>query len=349
MPSVVKVQGRELVTVGKDVDAPLIGSIAFGLIDRGTNVIQVRPVSFCPLSCIFCSTDAGPKSRWRRTEYIVQLDLIIDWFKALAKLKGKGIEAHIDTVGDPLMYGKRLQDLVQELKSIPEVKVVSMQTHGSTLTESLAADLSEAGLDRINLSIDTTDPERGRFLQGTEWYDVRKIMHVAQWILENTHTDVMLAPLVLPGINEKDVEKVIVWGKRIGVGRRFPGYGVQIFLHHKHGRTPKGIKRMSLPRFKALLRSWERKHGVKLVLSEEDFGIFKALSPPMIFGVGEKVRVKIIAPGWLRNEWIATPLGRYEGSRTITVIDDHGELRLGSKLSVRIISNKHNIYLGRPA
>ncbi len=348
MPSAIRVQGRELVTIGKDVEAPLIGSIAFGLIDRGTNIIQVRPVSFCPLSCIFCSTDAGPKSRWRRAEYIVQLDLIIDWFKALAKLKGKGIEAHIDTVGDPLMYGKRLPDLVQELKSIPEVKVVSMQTHGSILTESLATDLSEAGLDRINLSIDTTDPDRGKFLQGTEWYDVRKVMHVAQWILENTRTDIMLAPLLLPGINEKDVEEVIKWGKEIGVGKRFPGYGVQVFLHHKHGRTPKGIKRMGLPRFKALLRVWEKRYGVKLILSEKDFGIFKAPSPPTLFKIGEKVRVKIIAPGWLRNEWIARPLGRYSETRTITVIDNSGTLDIGSKPTVRIISNKHNIYLSRP-
>ncbi|MFP3179020.1 MAG: radical SAM protein, partial [Thermocladium sp.] len=34
---------------------PLVGSLAFGIIDRGTNVIEVRPTSICSLSCIFCS------------------------------------------------------------------------------------------------------------------------------------------------------------------------------------------------------------------------------------------------------------------------------------------------------
>jgi len=43
-------------------DIPLFGCIAFGIIDRGTNVLQVRPISECPLACIFCSTDAGPYS-----------------------------------------------------------------------------------------------------------------------------------------------------------------------------------------------------------------------------------------------------------------------------------------------
>jgi uncharacterized Fe-S cluster-containing radical SAM superfamily enzyme len=39
---------------------PLVGHIAFGVIDRGTNIIQVRPTSLCNLNCIFCSVDAGP-------------------------------------------------------------------------------------------------------------------------------------------------------------------------------------------------------------------------------------------------------------------------------------------------
>ena len=36
-------------------DIPLIGHIAFGIIDRGTNLLQIRATSFCALSCIFCS------------------------------------------------------------------------------------------------------------------------------------------------------------------------------------------------------------------------------------------------------------------------------------------------------
>ena len=41
---------------------PLVGHVAFGIIDRGTNLLQIRPTSLCPLSCIFCSVDAGPRS-----------------------------------------------------------------------------------------------------------------------------------------------------------------------------------------------------------------------------------------------------------------------------------------------
>ena len=343
-----EVMGRVLVRVGVDVELPLIGCIAFGLIDRGTNVVQVRPVSYCPLSCIFCSTDAGPRSRWRRAEFFVPPDLILEWFKALLKLKGGGVEAHIDTVGEPLTYYP-LPDLVHGLKSLPGVRVVSLQTHGSVLTYRYAARLAAAGLDRINLSIDTLDPAKARYLQGTDWYDVRRVAEVAEWVVRSTDTDVMLAPLLLPGINDRDVEEVIAWGVRVGVGKRFPGFGVQVFLKHKHGRRPRGLRPMSLKEFKALLRRWEVRYGVKLLLSAEDFGIRPAPTPPKPFRVGDRVRVKVVAPGWLKGEWLATPLGRLEGSRAVTVLDPRNELGVGAKLTVRIVKDKHNIFLARPA
>lgn len=140
-------------------DIPLVGNIAFGLIDRGTNVIQVRPISTCPLSCIFCSTNAGPKSKLRQTEYIVPIDYLIEEFEKIVAYKGeKHIEAHIDTVGDPTTYPK-IVELVSRLKQTRGVEVVSMQTHGALLKEKLLNRLSSAGLTRLNLSLDALEPQ----------------------------------------------------------------------------------------------------------------------------------------------------------------------------------------------
>lgn len=342
----IKLQGRGFVRVGYDVDLPLVGAIAFGIIDRGTNLIQVRPNSYCILNCIFCSTDAGPHSTWRKTEYYVSLDLMIDWVKIIAKFKGKGIEAHIDTVGDPLLYDK-LPNLIHELKSIPEVSIVSLQTHGSTLTYKLADRLAAAGLDRINLSIDTLDPEKARYLQGVKYYNVERVMEVTEYIVRSTPVDVLLAPLLLPGINDDDIPKIIEWGLRIGVGKKYPPFGIQIYLRHKHGRKPKNIKRMTWSKFYALLRRWEKKFNVKLVLNTRDFGIVKREIIPIAYRVGEKVKVKIVAPGWLKREWLAIPLKGPERAITVIMDDEHNYLE--TKINVKIISNKHNIYLARPS
>jgi len=336
---------KVFIRINEDVDVPLIGCLAFGIIDRGTNVIEARANSYCPLNCIFCSTDAGPYSCYRQSEYRVNRELLVSYVKDLVKLKGEDVEVHLDSVGEPLSYDE-LPELIQDLKSIKGVKVVSLQTHGAPLTYRLAERITSAGLDRINLSIDTTYPEKAKLLQGMPWYDLKKVMEIAEWIIKNTNTDILLAPLLLPGVNESDIEEVIEWGKKIGVGKRFPGFGIQLFLRHKHGRNPQGLKKMTFNEFIELLKSWEIKHGVRLIYDEKDFGMHSAPSLPILFQIGERVRVKVVAPGWLRNEWLAVPLGRYMNSRVITVISE--KMEIGVKIPVKIIENRNNIYLAKP-
>ncbi len=340
-----RIQGRDLIRIGKDVEVPLVGNIAFGVIDRGTNLIQVRPNSYCALSCIFCSTDAGPRSRWRQAEYYVDRDLLLDYVRDLVKLKGGNVEAHIDTVGDPLLYDK-LPDLIQEIKEIPGVRSVSLQTHGLNLTYKYADRLTSAGLDRLNLSIDTLDPEKGKYLQGCPYYNVRRVTEVAEYIIRSTPTDVILTPLYLPGINDEDIPKIIEWGLRVGAGKKAPPFGIQKYLRHKHGRRPKGVREITWREFYRYLRDLEKRYRVKLILSEEDFNIVKAPTLPNPLKPGDKIRVKVAAKGWLKNEWLALPLNRGI-RRSVTVIDELGEVGVGSKVTVRVISSKHNIILTR--
>ncbi|MCG2909992.1 MAG: hypothetical protein L7G92_05405 [Stygiolobus sp.] len=83
---------------------PLIGHIAFGIIDRGTNMLQVRPFSNCPMSCIFCSVDAGPNTKTRVTEYIVDSDHLINWVNEVVNIKTHEVPILIDGVGEPLLH-----------------------------------------------------------------------------------------------------------------------------------------------------------------------------------------------------------------------------------------------------
>ena len=67
--------GRPIYTVGPGV--PQVGTLAFGVVDRGTNVLEVRPTSVCALSCVFCSVNAGPQSRARWAEYVVEVEALL--------------------------------------------------------------------------------------------------------------------------------------------------------------------------------------------------------------------------------------------------------------------------------
>ncbi len=333
---------RRVIRLGREV--PMMGAISFGVIDRGTNVLQIRPTTLCPLSCIFCSTDAGPSSRWRRAEYVVEdVDWLVSWVDAVAKHKGiDDVEAHIDTVGEPLTYPK-LVELVSKLRKLPRVKVISMQTHGSLFDKELIQRLDEAGIDRINLSIDATDPDLAKKLADTPWYDVKKVMKYAQYIVESTGIDLLIAPVWVPGYNDEELEKIVEFALSIGAGKRWVPLGIQKYEAHKRGRKPPGVKSPSWKAFYKRLDELERRYGVKLRLSRRDFGIRKTEISPILFRVGEVVRARVVEEGWLRDEVLGVD---WRGRRAITLVGVKS-LTKGSVVRAKVIANKHGIYLAR--
>ncbi|MGP3667754.1 MAG: radical SAM protein [Candidatus Bathyarchaeota archaeon] len=283
---------------------PLVGCIAFGLLDRGTNIIQVRPTSTCPLSCIFCSTDAGPNSKVRQVEYIVPLDYLVEEFKKIVKFKGEhGIEAHVDTVGDPLTY-PNLVELVHQLKSVMGVEVVSIQTHGFLLNEKILDKLSTAGLSRINLSIDALNPEFAKKLAGTSMYDVNRIVELARYVVENTSIELLIALVWILGLNDEEIPKIVEFSCKIGAGGRWPPPGIQKYEVHKHGRKVKGVKSFSWREFYSRLKLMEEEYKVKLVLSRKDFQISKRPILPKPYKKFDKVKAKVVGLGWLKKEKI---------------------------------------------
>jgi len=200
---------RKLIRIPTDVELPLIGLIQIGLIDRGTNLIQVRPISGCNLNCIFCSVDEGPNSRTRVTNYfITDLDYLLDWFKWIVKLKGaRQIEAHIDGAGEPLLH-PAIIELVHMLSDVPGVEVVSMQTNGLTLDGKLITELSEAGLSRINISLHTLDEEKAKMLVGWQGYRLKKVIDALHEVV-NTRTELLVAPVWVHGMTDSDAVKII--------------------------------------------------------------------------------------------------------------------------------------------
>ena len=323
---------------------PLIGCIAFGIIDRGTNLLQIRPISTCPLSCIFCSTDAGPKSRIRQSEYIVPLDYIVEEFRRIVKFKGAfRIEAHIDTVGDPITYPK-IVDLVHELSQVKGVETISLQTHGSILDEKILDRLSAAGLTRINFSIDSLDADLAKKLADTEWYDVTKSMRLMYYLTSETSIDLLVAPVWIPGLNDEDIPKIIRFALKIGAGKRFPPLGIQKYIIHKRGRKARGIKPHSWREFYEKLKKLESKFNVRLILKPSDFGIHHRRIIPVPYKKYSLIKVKVVGPGWLKGEKIAVTS---KGDRSVTLINAN-EIPIGAKVKAKIIRNKNNILIAYP-
>ena len=327
------------ITITRDSGIPLLGSIYFGIIDRGTSLLQVRPGCGCNLNCLFCSVDAGPASTTRAASYEVGREYLVDCVREMAQFKGSGVECHIDSPGEPMLY-TGIAGLVRELKAIDEVSVVSMQTNGTLLNDRTIAALESAGLDRINLSIHALDPAIAQHLAGVPYFDIGTVTDAAKAVAAST-IDLLIAPVYLPAINDAEIPKLIRFAQEIGAGKRFPPLGIQKFERYKYGRTPKGVKVQSWWQFyNRSLKPWEKEYGCKLVITPQDFGTVRRPMLPRVFTKGERTTVEIRAPGWLRGEQLGVAR-----NRVVSVLNCR---KPSGNLRVRLVSTKHGIYVAVP-
>ena len=319
---------------------PLVGSLYFGIIDRGTSLLQVRPSCGCNLNCPFCSVDAGPCSKTRATSYEVDLEYLLSAVEEIAPFKGAGVECHIDSPGEPLMYS-RLPELVAALKNTDAVSIVSLQTNGTLLDDARIAALAAAGLDRVNLSLHALDPALARELAGVDWYDINQVTGAAGAVVKSS-MDLLIAPVYLPGINDAEIPKIIGFAKECGAGKRFPPLGIQKFERYRYGRTPKGVKVQSWWQFfNRSIKVWEKETGLHLHLDAgRDFGTVRRPSLPQVFTKGEKTTVEIRAPGWIHGEQLGVARNR--------VVSVFGCDKTSGQVRVKIVATKNNIYVGVP-
>ncbi len=120
---------------------------------RELQYLRISVTDRCNLRCVYCMPAEGVKLL--RHEDILSYEQIAAVARAAARLGFGKIRL---TGGEPLVR-KGISDLVGLLRAIPEVRVIAMTTNG-TLLPPLAAELKAAGLDSVNVSLDTLDEAR---------------------------------------------------------------------------------------------------------------------------------------------------------------------------------------------
>src|SRR3989344_4562884 len=159
------------INITKESGIPLIGLAFIGIIARNNNnIIQIRTTTLCNMNCPFCSTDAGIFSRFHKTQFTVELNYMLDYLKELANYFNQDLIAHIDSVGEPLVY-PQLIDLIKGIKKIKNFKEISIVTNGTLLTKEKIKELEKSGLDKINLSIHSLNALKSQSLFGSNVYN----------------------------------------------------------------------------------------------------------------------------------------------------------------------------------
>ncbi|HIP91451.1 MAG TPA: radical SAM protein [Methanothermococcus okinawensis] len=354
-----KITGRNTYYICDPV--PLLGHTAFGLIDRGTNIIQVRGLCGCNINCPFCSVDEGRYSRTRKNDYYVDMDHLLEWYLKVVEVKGnRHLEAHLDGQGEPTLYHP-LPDLVQRLHEINSKGegIVTIQTNGVSLTYKLIDELEEAGLHRINLSINALDERMSRALAGSRSYDIKRILEMAEYI-KNTKIHLLIAPILLPGINDQEFKRVIDYAVELErknpqniinpiTRRKDPILGVQLCEIYQFGRRMKNMKVWDFKRFYRLLKNYEleyRGKGIEVQLItplSKAFGSHRRKRAPIPFKVNSRVKAKVVLEGRVKGEIIGCAR-----DRLIQIIDvEDPERWIGREVKVKILSTRDGIYVGK--
>lgn len=122
---------------------------------RTLDYLRVSVTDRCNLRCVYCMPPEGVPYKPR--DAILHTEEIARMVQAAA---GVGFRAIRLTGGEPLVR-KNVVGLVRRLAGIPGIEQVAMTTN-ATLLSSCAKDLANAGLARINISLDSLRPDRFR-------------------------------------------------------------------------------------------------------------------------------------------------------------------------------------------
>lgn len=289
--------------VGQNSGIPLYGIDFIGVIDRGTNVLELKPINLCNLKCKYCFVSAGDYDN----NFIVNSDYLIEKVKEIVTIKGnRDIEIHIAPYGEILLYSE-LDYLIKKLWSIKGVEVISMQSNGLLLNGEVIKNLEDNRLTRINISLNTLNQKKAEYLCGCNNYNLKNLITNIHTLL-NTKIDVLLAPVWFPGENDKDIEDIIKFVINVrnqGFSEKKLQLGIQKYLIYKTGRKLKKIRPKSWDYFYKQLSELEKKYDIKLKLGPKDFGIQKKkVGIPLNYQKGDIIKLEIVSKGRWANECI---------------------------------------------
>lgn len=135
--------------------------------NRNIHYLRISVTDRCNLRCKYCMPENGIKPL--RHEDILSFEEIVSFTKIAVE---KGIDKVRLTGGEPLVR-KDIVHLIQLLASIDGIKDLSLTTNGILLKE-FAKPLKDAGLQRVNISLDTVDPDK--YKEITRVGDLNRVM-----------------------------------------------------------------------------------------------------------------------------------------------------------------------------
>ena len=196
---------------------------------RNISYLRISVTELCNLRCRYCMPEEGVCKK--RQEEMLREDEMIQAVEAAASL---GITKLRITGGEPLVK-KTLVSICRRAAAVEGIREVCLTTNG-ILLPALAVPLKEAGVKRLNISLDTLDAEKYAYI--TRMGSLSQAVEGIRAAMDAGFEKVKLNTVLIGGFNEEEIVPLAELTLRYPIDLRFiemmpmveGGFGPEAFL-----------------------------------------------------------------------------------------------------------------------
>ncbi|XP_057219129.1 molybdenum cofactor biosynthesis protein 1 isoform X3 [Triplophysa rosa] len=182
---------------------------------RRHNYLRISLTERCNLRCQYCMPEEGvkltPRSQLLTTEEVLTIARLFV-LEGVNKIRLTG--------GEPLIRQDILH-IIAELRKLEGLKTIAVTTNGMTLTRLLPA-LKKAGLDLLNISMDSLVPAKFEFITRRKGF--HKVMEGIEKAIEMGYNPVKVNCVVMRGLNEDELLDFVLLTEKKPLDVRFIEY-----------------------------------------------------------------------------------------------------------------------------
>lgn len=177
------------------------GDIMKDSFNREINYLRISLTDRCNLRCKYCMPEKGLDNKLRH-EDILTLEEI---YKLIEVFTSLGINKIRFTGGEPLVR-QGIVDLIKRTSKLEVIKELTMTTNGMLLKDNIH-NLKEAGLNRLNISLDTLNAEKYKDI--TRGGDIRKVLDGIKEAQKLGLTPIKINVVLIGGFNDDEIKDFV--------------------------------------------------------------------------------------------------------------------------------------------
>ncbi|MFY0542660.1 GTP 3',8-cyclase MoaA [Brevibacillus sp. H7] len=263
---------------------------------RQHDYLRISLTDRCNLRCVYCMPAEGME--FQPHEQILRFEEIVEVVEVAASL---GVRRLRLTGGEPLVR-RDVEKLVAVLSAIPGIEDIALTTNGIYLAQKAEA-LKQAGVTRVNISLDTMKPDR--FAMITRGGDLDRVLEALEASFAVGFSPIKLNVVLMKGMNDDEIDDFL----RLSLERPIH---VRFIEYMPIGHDDDGWREKYLPlsavidRAKALGLTPEKTEKVKGNGPSEDFrlpgarGSIGLIHPVSDHFCGNCNRLRLTADGHLK-------------------------------------------------